>query len=432
MKYLIDCVYVLGLAAVTPKMLYRVLVHKRYRTGWAQRLGRLQRRRPRDPCIWIHAVSVRRGQRHADLVRALQQRRPDCEIVISATTDTGLARARALYAEQYEVFYYPFDLSCVVGRALRRLRPNVILLLELEVWPNLARQAHRQDIAVIVVNGRISDRSLPRYRLIRPFMRRLFQHVSWVLAQSREYAQRFTELGCPPDRVEVVPSLKYDTAELTDRVDGADALAGQLALDRDPVPLWVAGGTGPGEEAILLEVHRRLLGEAGLERLCLAVVPRKPERFDEVAGLIETSGLSYVRYSRLKSGAERVETPPRVILGDTMGDLRKFYSLATGPVFVGRSLVPMGGSDMMEPAALGKCTIFGPHAFNFRQTVEALLEGEGAIQVQDAEALFQAVRRCLTDRDYAARVAQNGREVIRRNQGGTERTVAAVLPWLDR
>lgn len=432
MKYLIDCVYVLGLAAVTPKMLYRVLVHKRYRTGWAQRLGRLQRRRPRDPCIWIHAVSVGEVNATRTLVRALQQRRPDCEIVISATTDTGLARARALYAEQYEVFYYPFDLSCVVGRALRRLRPNVILLLELEVWPNLVRQAHRQGIAVLVVNGRISDRSLPRYRLIRPFMRRLFQYVSRVLAQSQEYAQRFTELGCLPDRVEVVPSLKYDTAELTDRVDGADALAGQLAIDRDPVPLWVAGGTGPGEEAILLEVHRRLLAEAGLERLCLAVVPRKPERFDEVAGLIETSGLSYVRYSRLKSGAERVETPPRVILGDTMGDLRKFYSLATGPVFVGRSLVPMGGSDMMEPAALGKCTIFGPHAFNFRQTVEALLEGEGAIQVQDAEALFQAVRRCLTDRDYAARVAQNGREVIRRNQGGTERTVAAVLPWLDR
>ena len=432
MRYLIDCVYLLGLVLVSPKALYRIIVHKRYRSGWAQRLGRVRRRRPEASCVWIHAVSVGEVNATRTILQSLRQQRPDCEIVISATTDTGLARARTLYAEQHEVFYFPFDLSCVVSRALRSLRPNAILLMELEIWPNLVRQAHRRGIAVLVVNGRISDRSFPRYRLIRPLMERLFSRISRVLAQSEEYAERFVALGCPADRVEVTRSLKYDTAEMTDRVEGTDALARQLSLDRDPVPVWIAGGTGPGEEALVLDVHRRLLAEPGLERLCLAIVPRKPERFDEVAGSIGQTGLSYARYSRLKAGTEYLESAPQVILGDTMGDLRKFYCLATGPVFVGRSLVPMGGSDMMEPAALGKCTIFGPHTFNFRQTVQALLEGGGAIEVGDAEQLFQALRRCLSDTEYTLQISRNGRDVIRRNQGATERTVAVVLALLNR
>jgi 3-deoxy-D-manno-octulosonic-acid transferase len=196
--------------------------------------------------------------------------------------------------------------------------------------------------------------------------------------------------------------------------------------------LWVAGGTGNDEERIILDVHKSLLRDAGHKGLRLAVVPRKPERFDEVAQLIEQSGFPVVRYSRLKGTTTRAtDNGNAVILGDTMGDLRKFYSLAE-VIFVGRTLVPMGGSDMMEAAALGKCTLFGPHTFNFRQTVEALLAGRGAIEVTNGDDLLATLRKCLSDPAYARTVARAGQEIIRHNQGATARTMEVLRTLLQQ
>ncbi|MBN1124440.1 MAG: 3-deoxy-D-manno-octulosonic acid transferase [Sedimentisphaerales bacterium] len=428
MKYILDCAYVLAVVLISPRLLYRMFVHKRYREGWAQRLGRITRRFPDKKCIWIHAVSVGEVNATPTLIRRLQEELPDYEIIISTTTDTGYARARNRYEKDHVVFYYPFDLSWIVRRALDRIRPSIILLMELEVWPNLAAQAAQREIPIAIVNGRLSDRSYPRYRLIRFLTRRMFRHVSLVLAQTEEYARRFRYLGCPAQRVRVTSSLKYDTAQITDRIDGTDELARQLQIDQHR--LWVAGGTGPGEESIVLDAHKRLRSVPGMEDLHLVIVPRKPERFDEVAGLIEKAGFSPLRYSRIKTSEQAVDGLPEVILGDTMGDLRKFYCLATGPVFVGRSLIPMGGSDMMEPAALGKCTIFGPYTFNFKQTVEALLAENGAIKVHNEEELFQTLSQCLTQKEFAEQVAAHGREVIQKNQGATERTVQAIVDLL--
>ena len=189
----------------------------------------------------------------------------------------------------------------------------------------------------------------------------------------------------------------------------------------------VAGGTGPGEEKIILGVFAKL--KKRFEDLSLAIVPRKPERFDEAANLIEQSGFEFVRYSKVKTGQVVCEKRPVVILGDTMGDLKKFYSLAE-IVFVGRSLTAMGGSDMMEPAALGRCTIFGPHTFNFKQTVKALLDGVGAIEVLDGPHLFEIVEKCLANPDFAAAIATAGQKVILQNQGATDKTVASVAELL--
>jgi 3-deoxy-D-manno-octulosonic-acid transferase len=438
MRLLLNVAYLLAGVAVSPLVLYRVVRHGRYRTGWGQRFGRVQRRAPSRRCIWLHAVSMGEVNAAQTLVAEIAKQLPDLEIVISTTTDTGFARAGKLFSAKWSVFYFPFDLSWVVRRAFNRLRPDLCLLMELEVWPNFIFTAHETGVPVVIVNGRISDRSFRRYRKVKGITRTFFSKLDLVLAQTPQYAERFRALGCPAERVLVTSSLKYDTAQVVDRVEGAEVLAGQLGLAG--AKLWVAGGTGDDEEQIILDVYKSLLRDGRFDGLRLAVVPRKPERFNEVADLIARMGFPLVRYSEIK-GRRREEqgrdaratkdtagTPaPQmpVVLGDTMGDLRKFYSLAT-VIFVGRTLVPMGGSDMMEAAALGKCTIFGPHTFNFRQTVEVLLQGQGAVQVRDKDDLQKAMEKCLSDPAYAAKIARAGQAVIRQNQGATARTMEVL------
>lgn len=256
----------------------------------------------------------------------------------------------------------------------------------------------------------------------------MFRKVTLILAQTERYAQHFIEIGCRPEKVIVTGSLKYDTAQITDKVDGADTLAAQLNIASER--LWVAGATGNDEEQILLDVYQNLKQKEQFEDLRLAIVPRKPERFDEVAQLIKEKGFDLIRYSHVKNQAAGKSNTKSIILGDTMGDLRKFYSLAT-IIFVGRSLVPMGGSDMAEAAALGKPVIFGPHAFNFKQTVDALLADQGAIMVKDKQELFEMMQKCLSEPDFAETIACKGRQVIRKNQGATQKTIDQIAKFLE-
>ena len=475
MGIVIDFVYLLAAAVISPKIVYRMVRHNRYRSGWGQRFGKITRKNPAKKCIWLHAVSVGEVNAAKTVIEELENRfsnprsesRTSFEIVISTTTDTGFARANALFGEKFQVCYFPFDFSWVTRRAFRNINPALCLLMELEVWPNFVETARKLNVPVVVVNGRISDKSFPAYKMAKPIVKKIFRKVCLVLAQTKEYAHRFKELGCPDERVVVTGSLKYDTAQITDKVQGTDELAGQLfdktenRKSKIENRLWVAGGTGPGEEKIILNVFRNLRQDMRFGDLRLVIVPRKPERFNEVAELIKQAGFELIRYSQIKRLATVLGTPygentplrPKgyagqaectekssiehrvssiesVILGDTMGDLRKFYSLAT-IIFVGRSLVLMGGSDMAEAAALGKCTMFGPHTFNFKQTVDALLADEGAIMVKDEQALLDAMRKCLADADYAERIARNGQEVIRKNQGATARTIEQIAQVLS-
>jgi 3-deoxy-D-manno-octulosonic-acid transferase len=428
MRFVIDLLYLLAGLAFCPVVIYRMVRHRRYRQGWGQRFGRIHRPNPRKRCIWVHAVSVGEVNATRTLLKEIEQRFGEHEVVISTTTDTGHARANALFGSKWLVTYFPFDFSWVVARAFRQIDPAICLLMELEVWPNFLSVAHRQGVPVVVVNGRISDKSFSQYRRIRFLTRTFFSKLWLVLAQTHQYAERFVELGCPADRVVVTGSLKYDTAHVTDRIEGDGALADQLGLSGTRI--WVAGGTGNDEEKLVLDVHQSLIQDERLHDVRLVVVPRKPERFDEVAQLIAQKGFDVVRYSVFKGTANRVNAAPTaVILGDTMGDLRKFYSLAA-VIFVGRSLVPMGGSDMMEAAALGKCTLFGPHAFNFRQTVDALLAGQGALLVQDMDALLGGIRKCLLDPSYAEAIARRGQQIIRDNQGATAKAVERITALL--
>ena len=428
MRFILDCIYLLAAAAVTPMVVYRMVRYKRYRAGWANRFGKIIRKDPAlRKCIWIHAVSVGEVNATKTLVAELENKFIDFEIVMSTTTDTGFARANALFGQRLNVFYFPFDISWIIRRVFGEIQPAICLLMELEVWPNFVHIAQQLNIPVVVVNGRLSDKSFSRYKKIKPIAKKIFRKLSLILAQTDEYAQRFKEIGAPVERVIVTGSLKYDTAQTEDKIEGADMLAVQLNIEER---LWVAGATGNDEEKMLLDVYQNLKRQDQFSDLRLVIVPRKPERFDEVAQIITEAGFDFVRYSSIKNTDTRQSDKTPVILGDTMGDLRKFYSLAT-IIFVGRSLVPMGGSDMAEAAALSKCTIFGPHTFNFKQTVDALLKDKGAVMVKDKQDLLQTMQKCLNEPDFAQTIARNGREVIKKNQGATAKTIEQIAKFLD-
>ncbi|MHC4704047.1 MAG: 3-deoxy-D-manno-octulosonic acid transferase, partial [Planctomycetota bacterium] len=322
MRFVLDFLYLLAGLAYSPVVIYRVIRHNRYRTGWAQRFGKVERRYPGKKCIWLHAVSVGEVNAAKTIIEQIKSRFTDFEIVVSTTTDTGFARATALFGENHQVFYFPFDFSWAVRRAFGRLRPDMCLLMELEVWPNFISTAYRLNVPVVVVNGRISDKSFSGYKRFRAFVGPTFGKIALILAQTDEYAQRFKEIGAAAENVVVTGSLKYDTAQIVEKVDGTDALAVQLNIGEER--LWVAGATGTDEEKIILDVFSRLKESDPFNDLRLVIVPRKPERFDEVAQMITDAGFDLVRYSSVKdSEAEHPEEVP-VILGDTMGDLRKF------------------------------------------------------------------------------------------------------------
>ncbi len=438
MRFILDCIYLLAAVALTPTVLYRMIRYGRYRAGWADRLGQIARKDPAlSKCIWLHAVSLGEVNASRTLVKELEKRFPDFQLAISTTTDTGFARATAVYGKTHKVFYFPFDFSRTMRRAFVGIQPAICILMELEVWPNFVLTADQLHIPVIVVNGRITEKSFSKYKKIKPLAKEIFQKLTLVLAQTEEYARLLIELGCRRERVIVTGSLKYDTAQITDKVEGADTLAEQLfgktkkQKAKPESVLWVAGATGNDEEKIILDVYKNLKQQEQFDNLRLAIVPRKPERFDEVAQLIGQAGFSTIRYSQVKEGKlPSADDKQAVILGDTMGDLRKFYSIAA-VIFAGRSLVPMGGSDIIEAAALGKCTIFGPSIYNFQQTADDLLAENGGILVKDKQELLDTMQKCLNDRDFTEQIARTGQNVIRKNQGATQKTIDQIAQFLN-
>jgi len=426
MKYILNLLYFLVILLVSPILIYRVIRRNRYRKGWLNRFGFIKRNDADKKCIWIHAVSVGEVNAARTVIKELDDQVTDYEILISTTTDTGFARANALYSDKHRVTFFPLDFSFFMQRAFNRIQPVCCILMELEVWPNFCQIAANRNVPVVVVNGRISDKSYRRYKKIKFFIRKIFKDIALVLSQTDDYAKRFADIGCAAEKIFVTGSLKYDTAQITDKVEGTDELRSRLGLTGQKV--WIAGGSGNDEEKIILDVFKELKTDPAFEKLLLAVIPRKPERFDEVAELISKYGFELVRYSYLKNDPWKPSPSlnhKTIILGDTMGDLRKFYCLAD-IIFVGRSLVPMGGSDMAEAAALGRCTTFGPYAINFRHTVDVLLQGSGAIQVQDSKELLATMKKLLLDADLTEKIAKNGQNIIRENQGATKKTIERI------
>ena len=424
---LLDLAYATGLVLTSPVWVYRMIRHGRYRSGIAQRLGAAPRRYGLQPTIWIHAVSLGEVNAARGILLELHRQLPDYRVVVSSSTDTGMTQARKLFAPDHIVFQWPLDFTLSVRAALARIRPSLVVLMEGEVWPNFLAACIRRGIPTAVVNGRISaDKGYPRYKKLGPLAARLFNRLTAIGVQDESYAGMFRSLGVEAARLYVTGMIKYDTAEVADNLPGQEALAAAMGIapgDR----LIVAGGTGPGEEPMLLEMFARLKRRHAQARL--AIIPRKPERFDEVARLISAAGQAVVRRSRTPDGSPPPADRSAIILGDTMGELRKFYSLAAC-VFVGRSLVPMGGSDMIEAAALGKPTAYGPHTFNFPQAQD--LARHGCSQVADAAALESQLDAWLSDSALADQAGKQAQQFIRDSQGATKRNVEMLCGILGR
>ncbi len=390
-------------------------------------MGYVPKRNVVRPAIWVHCVSLGEANLVRSFVKEIRETLPKFDVLISSTTDTGSDRAARLYGEIGTVFRFPLDLSWWMGRALDRLNPSLIVLVELETWPNLLALARKRGIPVAVVNGRLTERSFRRYKRLRPLVRPMFRDLTVVVAQDEAVADRFIALGTPANRVRILPSMKFDTAEVADGVDGAADLAALLGITPE-IDLWVAGGTGNDEERAILDAHRRVQQKHPGARL--AIVPRKPERFDEVAETIGRMGFRCIRRSRCRQAAHQTIARDQVILGDTMGELRKFYSLAK-VAFVGRSLVPMGGSDMMEAAGLGKPVLVGPYTDNFVEPMKILTQAGAAAVVHGSEDLAGRVVELLAEPARAASMGRCGQEAIRANKGASAKTLDLLREVLD-
>ncbi len=427
MHWIANLCYLVTAVFYAPVLIYQMVFMGKNRRGWWQRFGHIKPRTGERKCVWIHAVSVGEVNATRALVQQIRNSFLDVEVVISTTTDTGYARAKELYCD-LRVFRYPLDFSWVVRRVLRRIRPTAIVLMELEVWYNLATIAASLGVKVCVANGRFTERSARRLKLLGPLGRPMFAALAWVGAQDEAIADRFKDAGVPADRVEIVTSMKWDTATIAKHVDGEQELATAVGIRRDR-PLIVLGSSGPGEEELFIDACDQLPVE--LNDTQLAIVPRKPERFKEVVRLIERKGRNCYRRSELPDGS----LPPTnssgrgVVLGDTMGELRKFYSLSD-VVIVGRSLVPMGGSDPMEVAALGKPVIVGPHMKNFADPVARLEEAGAVARVESVADLSRRLREILADPQLRRDMGQRALRVVKQNQGATAQTVERLKNFL--
>jgi 3-deoxy-D-manno-octulosonic-acid transferase len=432
--YSLYSVLVLVLAVIaSPWFIYQALRYKKYVGSLGQRMGYLpvSFNMDADESIWIHAVSVGEVLTARPLISDLKRRYPNLRMFLSTTTMAGQQLARRNVQDVDAVFYFPFDLGFVVRRTLDLVRPKLFIMMETEIWPNLLRECRARGIKTAVVNGRLSARSFPRYRMIRPMMRRVLDHIDKFLVQSEESARRFIDLGADPSRVVVTGSLKFDSLELSSTALQARARDRVLRYFRVPSsrPVIVSGSTMKGEEGSVLRAFRKVRTAAPNTLLVLA--PRNPERFAEAEQLARSEGWKVARRSDLAIDAE-----PRVdiVILDTIGELATIYQIAT-IVFVGGSLVATGGHNVLEPAVFGKPIVFGPHMENFLEIADAFVTNGAGVQVSGEAGLEDAFLSLMVDPVRRARLGAAARALVEANRGANEKSVtvlSALLPQEPR
>ena len=422
-----NVLYLAGLLLISPLVLYRMIFHGRYRRGLSEKLLGLSADRIKnfygdaDQCIWIHAVSVGEVNLLVGFVEQLKKRVPELAVAISTSTDTGYDVAVQRFGKD-RVFFCPLDFTWAVRRTINNLRPKRLILAELELWPNLIRQATETNCEVMVVNARLSERSAQRYQRFAFLTKAIFQQLSWVGCQDETYRDRFQACGTPADRLSVTGSLKFDDAPDSRETSEVQARLNWAGVD----PwhrVWLFGSTQAGEEELALQVYDRVRGAQPELRLIL--VPRHPERFENVAQLITAKGFDLHRRSRDKSLHGDQWESGTVILVDSIGELRHWWGVSQIAT-VGGSFGDRGGQNMLEPAGYGAAVSFGPNTRNFAEIAERLLEAGGAIRVNDQAELEAFVLRCLTDIPAADALGVAARQVIADHRGATDRTVEAI------
>jgi 3-deoxy-D-manno-octulosonic-acid transferase len=412
---LIYCAVPFALARV----LWRGLRDRVYWEGLSERFGR-GAPTGAAPAIWLHAVSLGEMTAAAPLVRALRSRHPHIPLVLTTATPTGRARARGLFGDTIDVRFLPYDTPGAVARFLNQIRPRLAIIMETELWPNLFAECERRGVPLVLASARMSDRSLSRYRRLGRLFRNVFSASSLVAAQTRADAERFMAIGAPSDRTHVVGNIKFDLESSPAAADQGRTLRASFGAAR---PVWIAGSTHAGEEEQLLTAQKEL--EAHQPNALLLLVPRHPDRFPAVADLLQRR---QIRFERRSSGAAP-DGRTEVLLVDTVGELAVLYAAADA-AFVGGSLVPIGGHNLLEPAALGLPVLTGPHYSNSRDIAELLIR-EGAVrQVDDAPGLAAALAQLLADPQERRRIGAIGRRIVESNRGTVARLLDLIEPLL--
>ena len=421
-----------GFLLFLPRFAIDAFRSRKYITGLAQRLGQIPKLESQaGPLIWLHCVSVGETEAARPLVRALRDRLPSHRLVVSTTTVTGQQVARGAFGKDAAaIFYFPIDWSWTVRRVLNALNPAAILIMETELWPNLLRECGRRSIPVAIVNGRISPTSFRRYKKIRTFMRRVLGDLSVAFMQSEEDAQRISALGLADQRIQSVGNMKFDSAPLATENDLMLELSRRYGFNSGQ-PIIIAASTHSPEESVVIEAFKTIRETHEAARLLLA--PRHPERFEEVARLVADSGFAWSRRSAMPSP---IDSTSAIVLLDSIGELRATFQLAD-IAFIGGSLIPHGGQNMLEPAAQGVCVITGAHTHNFAAITRALLAEGALIQLPELSiaeapaALAGAIAELLRDKTRRAAIGKRAQDVCAQNRGATERTVEMIVRLLE-
>jgi 3-deoxy-D-manno-octulosonic-acid transferase len=424
--FLYSFLMLLVLVALSPYFVYQALRHNKYVGSLGQRLGYLpvSFNLDGDESIWVHAVSVGEVLAARPLISELRRRYPKLRLFLSTTTLTGQQLARRNVSDVDAVFYFPFDWAFTARRTLNLVKPRLFVMMETEIWPNLLRECRRRGVKTVLVNGRVSYRSFPRYRLIRPFFRRVLADVDRFCVQGDETARRLEQLGADPTRIVVTGSVKFDAAEALPTPGRGPERVLRFFRMSPGRPVLVAGSTTKGEEEFIIHAFNRLRRHGS--NALLIVAPRQPQRFPEVERLCRQEGLLTVRRSELPIDAE-----PRAdaVVLDTIGELAQLYQLAT-VVFVGGSLVPTGGHNILEPAVFGKPIVFGPHMENFAEIAAAFIANGAAVQLRSERELDEAVVSLMDDPVRRARLGAAARALVDANRGAKDKTLAVITSLL--
>jgi len=431
-RTLYNILFTMGFVLSSPYYFVRMRRRGNWQKGFAERFGKydtkLKQAITNRDTLWMHAVSVGEVNVCTQLIRALEPRLPNLKIVVSTTTTTGMGELRRKLPNHISKIYYPIDQRFCVTRALTAIRPVAIVLVEAEIWPNFLWRARDLGVPVFLVNARLSDRSYRGYRRFRFFFRPIFRLFAGIGAQNDADAAKLRELGCRPEAIRVVGSLKYDAAVLNERrrLD-VPALLGQLGV-QPGAPLLVGGSTHPGEEAILAEQFLHL--RARFPDLFLVLVPRHFERSREAGRDVETRGLKCAYRTEVTGRTCREPGQVDCLIVNTTGELGHFYEHGT-VIFVGKSLTAEGGQNPIEPGALGKAMVFGPNMQNFAEVVRSFLQQQGAVQVRDAEELEGVLGELLGNESRRQELGRNALKVVRENLGAIDRTVDMIVQRLD-
>jgi 3-deoxy-D-manno-octulosonic-acid transferase len=397
------------------RLLWRSYHAPAYFYRWSERFGFVHSLAGKA-VIWVHAVSVGEVQASLPLVKELLNHYPDHTVLLTTMTPTGSAQVQKSLGKQVAHCYLPYDLPDTINRFLQRIQPQLGIILETELWPNLLHQCQRRGIPVILANARLSERSARGYSHLGALSRNMLSSLAFIAAQGVADAERFTALGASPDRVRVTGNLKFELKFPANLEAQGATLRHQWGEQR---PIWIAASTHEGEEEHILTAFKQV--QQLLSTTLLIVVPRHPERFSRVYHLCQRQGFITQR----RSEARACDPATEIFIGDSMGELPLFFA-ASDVAFLGGSLVPLGGHNPLEPAALGRAVILGPHMFNFAEISERLLEAGAATQIQTSQELGQAVLRYLNEPHHRAKAGEAGWRVIAQNQGASKKLLQLI------